>query len=121
MAAAAATTLLALVALANGQVISHRITTRLPPTRSSFGSVNVSGSGFQQTCFQVLDRNCFSDENGTLSDTFLDRTGDEEAKVAVSENLAFLVDFFLPGNCLWWGEGLCCQLDQSLVLKVSSR
>ena len=36
-----------------------------------------------QTCFQVLDRNCFSDENGTLSDTFLDRTGDEEAKVTV--------------------------------------
>merc|ERR1711953_1516950 len=32
---------------------------------------------------QVLDRNCFSDENGTLSDTFLDRTGDEEAKAIV--------------------------------------
>jgi len=32
---------------------------------------------------QVLDRNCFSDENGTLSDTFLDRTGDEEAKAVV--------------------------------------
>ena len=42
---------------------------------------------YQQTHFQVLDRNCFSDENGTLSDTFLDRTGDEEAKVAVSENI----------------------------------
>ena len=37
-----------------------------------------------QACFQVLDRNCFSDENGTLSDTFLDRTGDEEAKVTVA-------------------------------------
>jgi len=33
--------------------------------------------------FQVLDRNCFSDENGTLSDTFLDRTGDDEAKAIV--------------------------------------
>lgn len=32
---------------------------------------------------QALDRNCFSDENGTLSDTFLDRTGDEEAKAIV--------------------------------------
>jgi len=50
MAPAKATTLLALVALAHGQ---------------------------------VLDRNCFSDENGTLSDTFLDRTGDEEAKAIV--------------------------------------
>lgn len=32
---------------------------------------------------QILDRNCFSDENGTLSDTFLDRTGDEDAKAIV--------------------------------------
>lgn len=36
-----------------------------------------------RTQAQVLDRNCFSDENGTLSDTFLDRTGDEEAKAIV--------------------------------------
>lgn len=32
---------------------------------------------------QILDRNCFSDDNGTLSDTFLDRTGDEESKAIV--------------------------------------
>jgi len=42
---------------------------------------------------QVLDRNCFSDENGTLSDTFLDRTGDEEAKAIVySGERAFSVN-----------------------------
>ena len=86
MAAAAATTLLALLALAHGQVISHHIKMRLKqPKRSVSGSAKFSGSGFDQTCSQVLDRNCFSDENGTLSDTFLDRTGDEEAKVIVSE------------------------------------
>ena len=45
---------------------------------------DISPITIHQACFQVLDRNCFSDENGTLSDTFLDRTGDEEAKVTVA-------------------------------------
>ena len=89
------------------------------------------------TRFQVLDRNCFSDENGTLSDTFLDRTGDEEAKVTVSDciedlnrfshsissNETKLKDSFihnlLAGDCLRWRESLCSQSDQSFVLKVS--
>ena len=30
-----------------------------------------------------------------------------------------LIYFLLSGNCLWWRESLCCELDQSLVLKVS--
>ena len=67
---------------------------RLSPKRSFFGSAKFSGSGFRQTCFQVLDRNCFSDENGTLSDTFLDRTGDEEAKVTAASFGRWLIFCF---------------------------
>ena len=85
MAAAAATALLAILALANSQVRSHQ-DMRFQSRPKKYLDPR-TGCGFQQTCFQVLDRNCFSDENGTLSDTFLDRTGDEEAKVANSENI----------------------------------
>ena len=59
----------------------------MPHDNIIFVFASFTGEGYitiHQACFQVLDRNCFSDENGTLSDTFLDRTGDEEAKVTVA-------------------------------------